>query len=56
MDLTRLIPKQQCCLQHRILLASPDTPTTERHFRFGPATSFFLELLVAVLQPSPGAH
>ena len=27
----------------------PDTSTTERHFRFGPAASFFLELLVIAL-------
>ena len=31
---------QYCSLQHWI--SSPDTSTTERCFRFGPATSFFL--------------
>ena len=30
-----------------------DASTTERHFRFGPAASFFLELLVITLCSSP---
>ena len=35
-------------------LSPPDTSTAEHHFRFGPTTSFFLELLVTALCPSPG--
>ena len=37
---------QYCFSHHQILLSSPDTSTTEHHFGFGPAASFFLELLV----------
>ena len=34
----------QCCsLQHQTLLSPPDTATTEHHFHFGSASSFFLE-------------
>ena len=33
-------------------ISPPDTSTTECHFCFGPATSFFLELLVIVLHSS----
>ena len=43
---------QYCSLQHQILFSSPDTSTTEHHFPFGPAPSFFLGLLV-VLRSSP---
>ena len=43
---------QYCLLQHRTLLSPPDTSTTECHFCFGPATSFFLKLLVIVLYSS----
>ena len=46
---------QYCSLQHRILLPSPEISTTGCHFRFGPANSFFLELMVIVLHSSPGA-
>ena len=35
-------------------LSPPDTSTAEHRFRFGPATSFFLELLVTALCSSPG--
>ena len=47
-DLISQVPMQYCSLQHQILFSSPDTPTTEHHFRFGPATSFFPELLVVL--------
>ena len=35
-----------CSLQHWTLLSPPDSCTTEHHLHFGPAASFFLELLV----------
>ena len=35
-----------CSLEHWTFLSPPDTSTTECHFCFGPAASFFLELLV----------
>ena len=43
---------------HAVLFftASPDTSTAERRFCFGPAASFFPELLVAVLHSSPVAR
>ncbi|CAM9851899.1 unnamed protein product [Rangifer tarandus platyrhynchus] len=62
MDLTFQVPMQYCSLQHRALLSPVDTSTTESHFYFGPASSFFLELflhssLVAYWTPTdPGAH
>ena len=51
-DLIFQVPMQYCSLQHQILFSSPDTSTTEYPFRFGPAASFFLGLLV-VLPSSP---
>ena len=39
-----------------IRLSPQDTFTAECHFCIGPATSFFLELLVIALQSSPGAY
>ena len=53
MDLTSQVPMQYCSLQLWILLSSPDPSTTGHHFLFGPATSFFLGLLVVVLCSSP---
>ena len=50
------VPMQCCSLWHQILLSPPDTSTTEHRFLFGPATSFFLGLLVAVLHSSPVAN
>ena len=47
---------QYWSLQHRILLSSPDTSTTEHHFCFDLDTSFFLELLVIVLCSSSAAY
>ena len=44
---------QYCSLKIGILLSSPDTSTTELHFHFGLAASFFLELLIVVLRSSP---
>ena len=46
---------QYCSLQHPILLSSLDTSTAERCFHFGPAASFFLELLVVDLCSPPVA-
>ena len=43
-------------LKHPILLTSPDPSTPECCFCFGPAASFFLELLVVVLHSSPVAY
>ena len=43
-------------LQHQNLLSPPDTSTTEHHFCFGSAASFFLELLVIALCSSPVAY
>ena len=47
---------QYCSLQHWTLLLPPDTSTAECHFHFGPATSFFLQLLVIALYSSPVAY
>ena len=46
MDLTFQIPMQCFSLQHWTLLSQPDISTTEHCFHFGPAASFFLEILV----------
>ena len=56
MDLTFQVPLQYCSLKHQILLSPPDTSTTECHFCFGPAASFFLGLLVIALCSSPVAY
>ena len=56
MDLTVQVPMQFCPLQPQTLLSPPDTSTTERHFGFGPAASFFLELLVIALCSSLVAY
>ena len=56
MDLTFQVPTQYCSLQHQILLSSPQRSTTEWHFHFGSATSFFLGLLVVILHSSPVAY
>ena len=37
---------EYCSLQYLTLLSSSDTSTTECHFHFGPASSFFLELFL----------
>ena len=48
---------QYCYLQHlTFYFHQPDTSTAERCFCFGPATSFFLGLLVAPLCSSPVAY
>ena len=47
---------QYCSLRHWTLLSPPGTPTTEHHFRFGPAASFVLEPLVIALCSSPVAY
>ena len=47
---------QYCSLLHQTLLSPPDTSTTEHHFCFGPAASFFLELLLTALHSSPEAY
>ena len=46
MDLTFQVPMQYYSLQHRTLLSPVDVSTTESHFYFGPASSFFLELFL----------
>ena len=56
MDLPFQVSMQYCSVQHRTLLSPPDTVTAEHHFRFGPVTSFFLELLVIALYSSPVAY
>ena len=56
MNLTFQLPMQHCSLQHWTLLSSPDTSTTKHCFHFGPAASFFLELLVIALHSSPVAY
>ena len=56
MELTFQVPMQYCCLQHWILLSSPDTSTTEHRSYFDPAASSFLEPLVSVLCSSPAAY
>ena len=53
MDLTFQVPMWYCSLQHRTLLLPPDTSTAEHCFHFGPAASFFLELLVIAFCSSP---
>ena len=56
MDLTFQVPVQYCSIQHWTLLTAPDTSTTEHHFHYVPATSFFLELLVIAFHSSPVAY
>ena len=53
MDLTFQVP---IIIIYSIRLSLPDTVTTKRHFCFGPAVSFFLELLVIELCSSPVAY
>ena len=55
MNLTFQVPMQYGSLQHRTLLSPPDTSTTEHCFCFGPAASFFLELLVIAFCSFPVA-
>jgi len=56
MGLTFQVPMQYCSLQHWTVLSPPDTYTAEPHFHFGPASSFFLKLLVVALRSSPVAY
>ena len=53
MELTFQVPMQYCSLQHRTLLPSPVTSTTECCCCFGYVSSFFLKLL---LHSSPVAY
>ena len=55
-DLTFQVSLQYCSLQHWILFSPPDTSTAEHYFCFGPATSFFLDLLVMTLCSSLVAY
>ena len=55
MKLTFQVPIQYYLLQHRILLSSPDTSTTECHIQFGPGASCILGLLVILLRSFPVA-
>ena len=43
-------------MQYCSLLSPPNTSTTECHVCFGPAASFFLELLVITLHSTPVAY
>ena len=56
MDLTFQVPMQCYSFQHWTLLSPPDMSTIWHHFHFGPAASFFLELLVIALHTSPVAY
>ena len=56
LSLTIPLSLQYCSLQHRSLFSSPDISRTGYHFLFGPPNSFFLELIVTVLQSSLGAN
>ena len=56
MDLTFQVPMQYCSLQHQTHPQTPDTSTTEYYFCFGPAASFFLELLVITRCSAPVAY
>ena len=56
MDLTFQIPMQYFSLQHQPLLSPPNISKTECHFCFGPANSFFLEILVIALCSSLVAY
>ena len=47
---------QYCSLQYWTLLSPSDTFTTEHHFHYVPASSFFLELLVIALHSFPVAY
>ena len=47
---------QYCSVQHQTLLSPPDTSTTKHRFHFGPAASFFLELLLIALHSSLVAY
>ena len=56
MDLTFQVPVKYCSLWHQTFLSPPDTSTTKHHFRFGPAASFFPEILVIILCSSQVAY
>jgi len=56
MDLTFHVPKQCYSFQHWTFISPPDMSTIGHHFHFGPAASFFLELLVIALHTSPVAY
>ena len=56
MDLTFQVPMQYCPLQHWTSLSPLNTSTAEHHSHFGPAASFFLELLEIALCSSPVAY
>ena len=56
MGLTFQFPMKYYFLQHQTLLLPPDTPTLSICFFFGPAASFFLELLVISLWSSAVAY
>ena len=55
MDLTFQV-HMQYSLQNQTLFSSAGTSTAERHFHFGPVSSFFLELLVIAFRFSPVAY
>ena len=47
---------QYFLLQHQTLLSSPDTSIIKNCFCFGPAASFFLEILLIALGSSPDTY
>ena len=61
MDLTFQVPMRYCSVQHQTLISTPDRlyfhhrHSHKCHFCFGPAASFFLELLVIALCSSPSS-
>ena len=56
MDLKFQVPMQYCSLQCQTFTFIINTSTAKHHFSFGPASSFFLELLVTALHSSPVAY
>ena len=46
MDLIFQVLMQYCSSQHQALVSPPDTSTAEHYLRFGPDSSFFLELFL----------
>ena len=55
-DLTFQVTMQYCSLWCQTLLLLPNISAAECHFHFGPAASFFLELLVISLHSSTKAY
>ena len=56
MDLQFQVPMRYYSLQHQTALSPPDRSTIGHHFQFGPAYSFFLELLAIAFHSSSVAY